>query len=266
MKRTVWRLSLVAALPWMAVTACTESGGEAPAGTQGAVEVTADALVDAWIETAGGMQTYASLKSARFTLTTEMWDTAGARIRRTRPRYVSVDRTPAGELTRIERWEGDDLIEQGWDGAGGWATLNGVALVEGDKDFDQVPYVSGDVNYWISLPFKLRDAGVNLHYRGMDEGRHLVTVSFGEGVGLHDGDNWRYWFDGVDPWPVQAAYREEGRENWNVLRFEDIQTVDGYTFARRRVHFNERGQTTKVLYTHDFELNPELSGSLFTNR
>ncbi len=265
MKRTVLPLSLLATLPWVAVTSCAAPDDQVAPSAQEAGEITADALVDGWIATLGGMETYGALKSARFTLTTEMWDTAGGRIRRTRPRYVSVSRSEAGEATRIERWEGNDLISQGWDGSSGWATLNGVVLAEGDKDFDQVPYVSGDVNYWISLPFKLRDPGVNLTYRGLDLGWHLVTVSFGEGVGLHDGDNWRYWFDGIEPWPVQVAYREEGRENWNVLRFEDIRTVDGYTFVGRRVHFNERGQTTKVLYTHDFELNPDLSGDIFIN-
>jgi hypothetical protein len=57
---------------------------------------------------------------------------------------------------------------------------------------------------------------------------------------------------------VQVAYKEEGRTNWNYLRFEDIRTVEGYTFVGRRSHYNERGQPTKVLYTHDFEFNPEI--------
>ena len=60
------------------------------------------------------------------------------------------------------------------------------------------------------------------------------------------------------------AYREEGRENWNVLRFENVRTVDGYTFVGRRVHFDETGGTTKVLFTHDFELNPELDPEIFS--
>jgi hypothetical protein len=224
----------------------------------------AEELVATWIEALGGMEAYWPLQSARYTLTTEIYDPATGRLRRTRPRYVTVLRTPKGELTRIERWEGNDFIQQGWNGTTSWALLNGEPLSEGDKDFDEVPYVSGDVNYWISLPFKLHDPGVNLHDRDRDpEGRQVVGVSFGEGVGLHDGDSWQYWFEDGRTWPVQVAYKEEGRENWNYLSFEDVRTVDGYTYVGRRVHHNEQGQLTKVLYTHDFELNPDVGPETF---
>lgn len=224
----------------------------------------AEQLVDRWIQSLGGLEAYWPLQSARYTLTTEIYDTESGRLRRTRPRYVTVRRTELGELTRIERWEGNDFIQQGWDGVAEWARMNGEILAPGDKDFDEVRYVSGDVNYWISLPYKLRDPGVNLHDRGIDDdGRHVVGVSFGEGIGLHDGDTWQYWFVEGRTWPVQLAYREEGRTNWNYLRFEDIRTVDGYTFVGRRVHYNDEGQLTKVLYTHDFELNPVVELDVF---
>ncbi|MFQ5536338.1 MAG: hypothetical protein ACE5GJ_02695 [Gemmatimonadota bacterium] len=229
-----------------------------------ASDPTADSLVSRWIEALGGMDTYARLRSARYTLTTEIWDAASGRLRRARPRYVAIQRTPRGDLARIERWEGNDFIQHGWDGERAWAFMNGKPLGPGDKDYDQVRYVTGDVNYWIGLPFKLKDPGVNLHLGGTDEGRTLVTVSFGEGVGLHDGDTWRYWFEEGRTWPVQVAYREEGRSNWNVLRFEDIRTVDGYVFVGRRVHIDEEGRVTKVLRTSDFELNPEFPEGYFS--
>lgn len=223
----------------------------------------AEELVATWIDALGGLDAYRTLESARYTLTTEIYDTESGRLRRTRPRYVTLLKTPAGELTRIERWEGNDFIQQGWNGTEEWALLNGEPLAAGDKDFDEVRYVSGDVHYWIGLPFKLHDGGVNLHDRGLDDdGRRVVGVTFGEGIGLHDGDSWQYWFEEGRTWPVQIAYMEEGRTNWNLLRFEDVRTVDGYTFVGRRVHYNEAGQLTKVLYTHDFELNPEIDVSV----
>ena len=238
-------------------------GAESPRATAQS-DQKAEELVANWIDALGGMQTYWPLETARYTLTTEMWDADSGRLRRTRPRYVTMARTEMGQLTRIERWEGDDFIRQGWDGETVWATLNGEPLGPGDKDYDEVLYVSGDVHYWIGLPYKLRDPGVNLHYRGLDDdGRHVVGVTFGEGVGLHDGDSWQYWFVDGRTWPVQVAYREEGRENWNNLRFEDIRSVDGYTFVGRRVHFDDNGGITKVLFTHDFERNPELEPGTF---
>ena len=151
--------------------------------------VLADSLVDNWISALGGLERYWPLRTARFTITTEIYDAESGRLRRTRPRYVAIARTDLGELSRIERWEGDDFIQHGWDGHRTWAAMNGHALGPGDMDYDEVRYVSGDVQYWISLPYKLRDNGVNLHYRGRDEdGRHVVGVTFGEGIGLHDGD------------------------------------------------------------------------------
>lgn len=247
------------------LTGVADAGAPASPAQPQSTDGKAEELVDTWIEALGGMEAYWPLETARYTLTTEMWDPVSGRLRRTRPRYVTIARTDEGQLARIERWEGDDFIAHGTDGDTVWATLNGAPLGPGDMDYDQVPYVTGDVHYWIGLPFKLRDPGVNLHYRGQDDdGRHVVGVTFGEGVGLHDGDAWQYWFEDGRTWPVQVAYREEGRENWNVLRFENVRTVDGYTFVGRRVHFDETGGTTKVLFTHDFELNPELDPEIFS--
>jgi hypothetical protein len=255
--------SATIAITLVALAGVAAAGVRSDSGS-GSVEEIADELVDTWIGAVGGHEAYGRLKSARYTLTTEIYDPPSGRLRRTRPRYVTLLRTPAGELTRIERWEGNDFIQQGWNGTEPWALYNGEALSEGEKDFDEVRYVSGDVNYWISLPYKLRDPGVNLHDRDRDEaGRRVVGVSFGEGVGLHDGDSWQYWFEDGRTWPVQVAYREEGRTNWNYLRFEDIRSVDGYTFVGRRVHYNTEGQLTKVLYAHDFELNPEIDPETF---
>jgi len=256
--------SIAAGAMAVAVLATAGAGFFPMAGSTPTDDEVAEELVSTWISALGGLEAYWPLKSARYTLTTEIYDPASGRLRRTRPRYVTVLRTPQGEMTRIERWEGNDFIQQGWNGVAPWALLNGEPLGPGDKDFDEVPYVSGDVNYWISLPFKLRDPGVNLHYRERDaEGRHVVGVSFGEGVGLHDGDSWQYWFEDGRTWPVQVAYKEEGRSNWNYLSFQDVRTADGYTYVGRRVHHNEQGQLTKVLYTHDFELNPDIGSETF---
>lgn len=265
MERRVKRLRVFGAVSGAVFLLVVAQGAASSRATAPQSDEMADALVESWIQALGGMDTYGPLKTARYTLTTEIYDPGSGRLRRTRPRYVTIARTELGEVSRIERWEGNDFIQQAWNGTSEWAVINGEALGPGDKDYDQVRYVSGDVQYWISLPYKLRDPGVKLSYRGLDEeGRHVVGVSFGENIGLHDGDAWLYWFEDGRSWPVQVAYVEEGRTEWNYLRFEDIRTVDGYTFVGRRVHFNEAGQLLKVLYTHDFELNPELDPAIFS--
>ncbi len=251
-------LLLAGAVAWSGAPVTTGTSATA----QPADEV-AEALVDGWIEALGGMETYWKLRSATYTLTTEMWDPESGRLRRTRPRYVTIARLDAGEAARIERWEGDDFIQHGFDGVREWAVMNGETLSPGDKDYDEARYVSGDVFYWIGLPFKLKDPGVFLHYDGTDdEGRHQVRVTFGEGVGDHN-DTWFYVFEEGRAMPVSIGYREEGRRNISRTYWEDVQEVDGYVFTGRRVHVNGDGKIWKVLVTSDFVLNPEVDPAVF---
>ncbi len=262
MKRTALSLLALTILSWTALSAANaldrSKAGQTLTPAQEAA--LADSLIETWLQAVGGLDTYALLHSASFTVTTELYDAESGRLKRTRPRYVTIARTDAGEISRIQRWEGDDFIEQRWDGSTGWAAVNGEPLGPGDKDFDQVPYVSGDVQYWISLPYKLRDDGVNLHYRGRDDdGRHVVGVSFGEGIGLHDDDSWEYRFEDGRSWPVEVWYRELTDKDWNRLRMEEIHEVGGYVFVGRRVYHDARGRRTKVLATTDFVLNPEVT-------
>lgn len=252
----------LAALTFVAAVAvsCTRSGDAAPVTAD---TLDAEGLVTRWIDSMGGMESWWQLDRARFTLTTEMYDAESGRLRRARPRYVTIEKNAEGLFSRIERWEGDDYIEQGWHPGGQWAVMNGEPLAEGDKDYDEADYVGGDVQYWIGLPFKLTDPGVNLDDGGTDsQGRRVVRVTFGEGVGDHQ-DTWHYYFDGPNPWPVQVDYQEAGKTNTNHTRWEDIQQTDGYFYVGRRVHFNEEGQVTKVIRTGDLEVNPDLDRSVF---
>ena len=262
-----WRKPAFGAGALLLVGAVAWSGGPVSPGTsttppQPADEM-AEALVDGWIAALGGMETFWKLRSATYTLTTEIRDPASGRLRRTRPRYVTIARLDAGEAARIERWEGDDFIQHGFDGVQEWAVMNGETLSPGDKDYDEARYVASDVFYWISLPFKLKDPGVFLHYDGTDEeGRHLVRVTFGEGVGDHS-DTWFYVFEEGRAMPVSIGYREEGRQNISRTHWEDIQEVDGYIFTGRRVHVNADGKIWKILVTTDFVLNPEIDPAVF---
>jgi len=240
-------------------------GSPSPVVQDAEDDARADELVDRWIEAVGGREAFSELRTARYALTTELYESDTGRLRRARPRYVTLAKTPQGNLTRIERWEGNDFIVQTWDGETVRATMNGEPLAPGDKDWDETAYVSGDVHYWMGLPYKLRDPGVNLHYVGEDQGMELVGVSFGEGVGLHDGDQWRYWFEEGHTWPARLAYREEDSENWNVLSFQDMQEEGDYVYVGARVHYDDEGEggVWKILRTGDLEWNPELPEGTF---
>ena len=230
-------------------------------GSQG-TDPKALALVESWIGALGGMELYRSLRTAQFTMTTEMYDAASGQLRRTRPRYVTIAQLPGALAARIERWEGDDFIVQGWDGVTDWAYMNGRRLTAEDKDQLEVRYVSGDVNYWIALPFKLKDPGVFLHYDGRDDAnRHVVRVTFGDGVG---NDVWHYYFVDGRTWPVQVDYQQAGSRNANHTRWEEIQSTDGYYYVGARVHFDDEGRVFKIIRTGDVKINGDLDPDVFS--
>jgi len=219
-------------------------------------------LVESWIDALGGMEQYHNLRTAQFTLTTEMYEASSGRLRRARPRYVTIAQQPGVLAARIERWEGDNFIVQGWDGETDWAYMNGQRLTSADKDQLEVRYVSGDVNYWIGLPFKLKDPGVNLHYDGRDEGgRHVVRVNFGEGIG---NDAWHYYFVDGRTWPVQVDYQVEGTTRANHTRWEEIESTDGYYYVGARVHFDDQGRVFKVIRMDDVKINDDLDPEVFS--
>lgn len=230
----------------------------------GGNDAVADSLVDRWIRASGGMEVYRGMQSATFTLTTELYDLASGRLRYARPRYVTIAKLPSGEASRIERWEGSDFIQQGFDGKRAWAYMNGEPLADTAKDAREALYVARDVFYWFGLPFKLRDPGVYLRYRGRDAwGRHTVAVQFEEGVGEHR-DTWIYSFASGNPWPVEVDYIEEGRTSVNRTRWEDIQRADGYPYVGRRVHFDEQGRVSKVIRTSDVRINAGVEPRVFS--
>jgi len=223
----------------------------------------AQALIDHWIEALGGMDNYHRVQSMSYTSTTEIYDPESGRLRRTRPRYVIIARDASGLFARVERWEGDDFIQQGWHPDGQWASLNGEPLAEGDKDWDEADYVGGDLNYWVFLPFKLNDGGVNLEYTEDDgRGRRLVTVTFGEGIG-ESRDTWRYHFDGDRTWPAEVSYQTERGTRPNAMRWTDIKVADGFFYVGAREYFNQEGRIRMIIRTSDVTINPDLDPEIF---
>jgi len=176
----------------------------------------AEALVEGWIEALGGMETFHAFRSARYTLTTELYDPMTGRLRRARPRYVTLAKLGGEELARIERWTwgGESFVVQGFNGDTAWAYVNGEPAPLDDREAEEAIYVCRDVFYWFSLPFKLTDPGVNLHHDGTDEsGREVVRVTFGQGVGEHQ-DTWWYLFEEGRSWPVEGWRMGSRSRTW----------------------------------------------------
>jgi len=240
-------------------------GASSAASSQSRGDARARELIDGWIESVGGMQTFHDFQSARFQLSTELYDPESGRLQRARPRYVTLAKMNGEQLSRIERWNwsGSHYIVQAFDGDSARAWVDGERTGPGQMDADQALYVSRDVFYWFSLPYKLRDPGVNLHYDGTDDqARDVVRVTFGQGVGEHQ-DTWWYLFREGRSWPVEVRYQTEGSGGLNRLHWEGIRSVDGYFYPVERVHVNDRDQVWKILRETDVTMNPELSMANF---
>ena len=236
----------------------------------------ADSLIGLWIDSVGGMETFGALRTAHFTVTTQLFDTLSGRLKRSRPRYAWIKQGPHGEETRVERWEGDDFIIQGFNGRDpAWAVMNGAGLSDTAMDAREALYVARDLFYWIGLPFKLRDPGVHLRYLGLRErpgrpwageldrvrrapnGRyHAVQVSFGPGIGEHS-DVFTYYFAPGRGFPFEVTYVEEGRTNINRLIWGSTERVGdiAFPYVVRRDFITESGKRTKALMLGDVAIN-----------
>lgn len=262
---------LVALLPVAALVACgapgtgSEDGAEASGSAPGpgaADAAPADSLVGAWIEAAGGMEAWRGVRTARYTVNTVLYDSAGA-VEWMRPRRVELRKTRRGEESRIERPEAEGLYVQVFNGDTAWATLNGRPLPADHPAVEEAEYVGRDVFYWFGLPFKLRDPGVNLAASEAEDGGNQVRVTFGEGIGAHPGDRYFYYFLDDDPFPEEVHYIEQGSDARSRTLWSDFTRAGPIVYVGVRRWLDADGLPTKELRIDDVWINPELSDSLF---
>ena len=223
----------------------------------------ADSAVTAWIRAAGGGSAWDSVRTLRYTVNTVLYDSAGD-VRWMRPRRVEIERTATGFRSRIERPEAEGLYVQVFTGDTAWATLNGRPLPPDHPAASESEYVGRDVYYWIGLPWKLQDPGVNLDARALPADSGLeVTVTFGSDVGQHPGDRYYYRFLDADPWPEQVHYRSQGAEDRTRTIWRDFTRAGPIAYVGVRRYVDAGGQRTKELRIDDVWVNPPLEDSLF---
>ena len=224
----------------------------------------AEVLVTGWIEAAGGASLWDAVRDIRYTITTVWYDSAGAEIRR-RPRQVWIRKKNGGFQVRVERTEADGRYVQIWND-GPRATLNGIVLPDTARAVREIRVVAADLTYWIGLPWKLRDPGVQLSY-AEENGIRVVHVTFGRGVGSHDGDRyWYYWPDRGSPSPTEVHYVEQGQPDTDRVRVlfrEPRRSGPGWYFSRRIIQ-NAHGRVPmRELITSDVVINRGLADDLF---
>jgi hypothetical protein len=223
----------------------------------------AEAFVTGWVDAAGGPKIWDNVRDLRYTITTVWYDSTGTEVRR-RPRLVWVKKTSRAFLVRVERTEAEGRYVQIWNGRGA-ASLNGTQLPDTSRAVKEVQFVAGDLTYWIGLPWKLRDPGVHLRFIPEND-VPVVHVTFGEGVGLHDGDQfWYYWHDRNSRFPSEVHYLLEGRATSERQRvaFGDLQRLGPGLYFSRRTTQNAHGVPVRALIVSDVVVNRGVSDSLF---
>lgn len=246
--------------------ACSPTGGGGSAadgqGSGAGVASAADSAVAAWIRAAGGMEAWRDVGSLRYTVTTVWYDSTEA-VRRMRPRRVEITKTPDGFMSRIERPEAEGLYVQAFTGDTIWATLNGHPLPPDHPAVEESEYVGRDVYYWIGLPYKLRDPGVNLDVSSAGPEGLEVRVTFGGDVGQHPGDQYFYRFLDGDPTPEEVHYVEQGTEGRTRTLWRDFRDAGPLTYVGTRRYVDASGRTTMELRIDDVWIDPPLPDSLF---
>jgi hypothetical protein len=244
----------------------------------------ADSLIVLWIDSVGGMETYERFETARFTLSTTLYDTLSGRVMHSRPRYVWIKRGPGAAAIRVERWETSGFIQQGFDGRATWVTQDGMLLADTTMEHRKAVDAVRDVFHWIALPFRLHDAGVRLTYLGLssppgtdltargrgprqpsaESGYHAVSASLLWRPGLQPG-TFTFYFRPGKGFPIELTFVEEGtneieRVLWgSTARSGAIQ----YPYVRRLDHVTESGKLTRVLEISDFVVNLEIPQAMF---
>jgi hypothetical protein len=226
----------------------------------------AEVLLSRWVAAAGGPRVWDGVRDLSYTTTTIWYDSAGAERRR-RPRFVWIEKFDGGFRVRVERTEPEGKYVQVWGGQSAWATLDGQPVPDTARALREVLYVAGDLTYWIGLPWKLRDPGVNLRYFARDTsaaGRGF-QVSFAGGTGEHPGDRYWYYFGEDSPFPTEVHYLEEGQPDSTRtrVRFDDWGSNQGARFMGGRTLFNARGIKLRSLVITDVTPNRGVNSTLF---
>lgn len=221
----------------------------------------AEKLVSGWIDASGGAGIWDKVRDLRFTITTVWYDSTGNIVRQ-RPRFVTIDKRRSPYRVRIERTEPEGRYVQVWNNIPR-ASLNGRMLPDTARAVREVEYVAGDLTYWIGLPWKLRDHGVHLSY-AEEGGVPVVHVTFGAGIGLHDGDRyWYYWRDPASPFPTEVHYIEQGKTERMQVMFSERARINRVSVFTRRTIKNAQGLLLRALVISDVVVNRDVSESLF---
>ena len=168
----------------------------------------------------------------------------------------------------------DESEEYGWDGTNAWYKPDTASIPYNTRFWSLTPY------YFAGMPFLFGDEGVTLTleepatYEG--EEYHIVTVTFGEGVGDAPDDFYVLYIDQEDSRLSAIRYvvsypgyfPDGGHTQEKLMTYEGQQTIGGITFPEKHRTFMWEADGSIGDYVTDITLSdvifrPETESSYF---
>lgn len=249
-------------------------------------EPTAEELLNEMVDAAGGMEAWKQIRDGQFTRTHRLYADDGSLLRTTEETFY-FQKSREGLKLQI-RSAGDDnsVVWVGKDQEGYWATRDNsiadpktTAKEEGmmcDSEFCEPLCASSMAFYRFSMPFKLKDKGIqaslastdlsvaNLGMLQLKQGNPtLVDIAYEPDIGR---DRWRFYVDPADQLIRKVEYYNKsdiGEARPEEIYWSDHRTVEGITFSHRWTRYWPNGKVMDEYLYSDVEFNTDIAESFF---
>jgi len=185
-------------------------------------------IIDRAIAYAGGYETWQQKKTLSFDKHSISYDSTGKVVREVKQHF---DYMLKPEFrAKVVYTFNDTTFMLGHDGQIARKIINGKVSTE-QKDIDQAWNSSFGSQFVISMPYKLKDPGINAEYLGqliMNDGTpaQVVKTFYTKGAGSNPGHVWYYYFDpGTGKLLANSLTWEKNK--WDFTRYITFEKTGG---------------------------------------
>ena len=189
----------------------------------------ADLLVRKMIAASGGMERWNSIRDVTFTLRNIFYDVGDKPL--VSDQEMSVTKDPRS-MVRADVRHGGNIHSKIYDGANGWAALDGILLDKGKATSERVRDVCKSLLFWFEFPFNLVHPSVRLEYLGAvhQMGAHVdvLQVTFRDtSLAVHADDVYRFYVNRLTHLVTKEEYYPNGGDRVLEYLWGDYRLVNG---------------------------------------
>ncbi len=230
----------------------------------------AEKLVNEAISRAGGMDNWATKKTLSYTKTIQSYDYTGTLLR-TVAQAHKYQLRPSFKANI--RWEQNgsshEIINNGKQA---WKLVDGE-IQQDEASVNNAWNSSFGSHYMVSMPFKLKDPGIQLKYMGIDtlsnkKVVHKLKVTYEKGAGSSGGMHTWLYFLNTENFQFEANFLNHGK-GYSYTDYDTFSEVDALTLTKERKSYTSNEQNEplqlKTIYSNsNIRFDEELSEDLFT--